>query len=54
MWKLSPKVINAYLGRSKIAKSNVVPSLDKISGEITSNQVQQCPKRAYFPMEVLV
>lgn len=36
----SPKVINAYLGRSKSTESDGVPSSDKVAREIITNQVQ--------------
>ncbi|XP_050878663.1 uncharacterized protein LOC127082469 [Lathyrus oleraceus] len=43
--KFSPKIINEYLGRTKFAVYDDIPSIDKIKKEITGGQVKQWPKK---------
>lgn len=43
--KFSPKIINQYLGISKKAEVDEVPSMDKIVITITTWQVKQWPKK---------
>lgn len=43
--KFLPFIINEYLGRSKSAGSNKVPTIDKIAKDIISEKVKQCPKK---------
>lgn len=47
--KFSPITINEYLGRSKFAMSDKLPSIDKIAKEITGGQVKQWPKKGLLP-----
>lgn len=41
----SLEVINDYLGRNKLTKSAEVPSLDKISCVITTNQIKEWSRK---------
>lgn len=50
---ISPEIINEYLGISKSTDSDDVPSVDKISREITARQVKQWPKKGLLPSRSL-
>lgn len=51
--KFSPKVINAYVGRSKFASSQKIPSLDQIAREIIGGKVKKLPKKSGIPTRSL-
>lgn len=43
--KFSPSIINEYLGRSKFARTKKVPTIDRITKEITGGKVRLWPKK---------
>ncbi|CAL5209882.1 unnamed protein product [Lathyrus oleraceus] len=49
----SPSIINDYLCKSKYARSDKVPSIEKISKEITGGQVKEFLKEAFLSSENL-